>query len=107
MNLRRALVRISIAAGLVWLVGWIVYAWSTCEINQISGQQQSGYVTFCEYLLFSYTGSGHWPARIHSFTLWNYTNIVLTGISAPVVALILGWAAWWAAKGFRRGRNPN
>ena len=98
MNFRTAFHRLLVLIAILWLIGWTGYAWGTCHFHS-GPDAQDPYMTFCQYLIFSYTGFGNWPTQIHAFTFWNFTSIALTAVSVPAVALILRLGASWAARG--------
>lgn len=101
MNLKRGLLRIWLVASGMWLVGWFLYIWATCDLKHVPGDQpDNSYVTLC------YTGFSGWMTQVRYFTIWDYASIILSGIAVPVAAFILGICTFWAAAGFKTRQQP-
>ena len=96
MNLKRGLFRVWAIAGVVWLLAWFLYIWSTCDLKHVPGDQPENSV-----VMLCYTGFSGWMTQIRYFTVWDYVSIVLSGLAVPVGVFILGFCAFWAAAGFK------
>jgi hypothetical protein len=94
MNYRRGLIRAWILGSLLWATGWLAYIWQSCI------PQDDGGGVFCRTSLLD-----GWMAQPQFFGFSEYGIIVATGISVPMVCLLVGWGIWWVARGFR-GRRP-
>jgi hypothetical protein len=90
-NLRKGMLRLWIAASVVWLVGWAAYVFKTCEFQNVQW--------------YCYTGFGEWMSPITYLTFWDYASLIATGMSFPLVALVLGAGTWWVINGFKSLEN--
>jgi hypothetical protein len=96
MNLKRGLFRVWLVASGVWVAGWLIYIWATCDLKHVPGDEPPNqYVTVC------YTNFSGWMTQVSYFTIWDYGSIALSALAVPVGAFILGFCAFWAANGFK------
>jgi len=93
VNVRRGLFRLWIVAGVLWIVGWLVFIWTTCSVFA------NGQAAFC------YTDFSGWQTEWGGFTLWDYARIAEVALGVPALVLAVGWATLWALSGF--AKKPN
>jgi hypothetical protein len=90
VNWKRGLLRVWVIASLIWLAGWLLYFWATCNLNPDND-------------LYCYTSFlDDWMKPAPYFTFLDYASIVATGMVVPIAALIIGFGILWAVGGFRR-----
>lgn len=105
MNLKRGLFRLWLLGSGIWLAGWFIFIWATCELKQYPG---SGDKPWEAYVQICYTGFSSWMTQVRNFTVWDYASIVGSGLAVPVAALVIGLGVLWVKDGFKsRPKNSN
>ena len=97
MNLRRGLFRVWITGSLLWMGGWLIFVWLSCDRRNIPEPLGGGHAIFCRTSLLD-----DWMTQTRYFDFTDYGHIVGTALGPPVAFLAAAYALGWIIRGFAR-----
>lgn len=95
MNVKRELLRAWIVGSLLWILGWIAFIWQSCITKDIPPALGGGHAVFCRTSLLD-----DWMGQPRYFGVWEYTQMLFTGMGIPIVCLLIGLGVLWVIRGF-------